>query len=187
MEINKNKKFEWNIINRMFHDNNNFLVKHHLESYDDFYDVGLSNIIKENNPLKVVVGYDEELDDFRVTCELYIGGIDGNSIYYGKPIIYDDKRSHYMYPNEARLRNMTYGFTIHYDVLIKLSYYNKENQVIRENITLPKIYMGRFPIMLQSKLCIIGKLNENTKNTLNKFIDKINHSRSNPILIKRCF
>jgi DNA-directed RNA polymerase II subunit RPB2 len=163
MEINKNKKFEWNIINRMFHDNNNFLVKHHLESYDDFYDVGLSNIIKENNPLKVVVGYDEELDDFRVTCELYIGGIDGNSIYYGKPIIYDDKRSHYMYPNEARLRNMTYGFTIHYDVLIKLSYYNKENQVIRENITLPKIYMGRFPIMLQSKLCIIGKLNENTK------------------------
>ena len=25
-----------------------------------------------------------------------------------------------MYPNEARLRNMTYGFTIHYDVEIEV-------------------------------------------------------------------
>ena len=31
--------------------------------------------------------------------------------------IYDDNDNvHFMYPNEARLRNMTYGMTIHYDV-----------------------------------------------------------------------
>ena len=50
--------------------------------------------------------------------------INADKIYYGKPIIYDAdnegmEREHYMYPNEARLRNMTYGFTIHYDVDIK--------------------------------------------------------------------
>ena len=55
--------------------------------------------------------------------------MDGSKIYYGKPIIYDgnssvevaeEKKSdnyiHYMMPNEARLRNMTYSFPIHYDV-----------------------------------------------------------------------
>ena len=46
-----------------------------------------------------------------------LGGKDGSKIYFGKPIIYDDDDNiHYMYPNEARLRNMTYGMTIHYDV-----------------------------------------------------------------------
>jgi DNA-directed RNA polymerase beta subunit len=40
-------------------------------------------------------------------------------IYFGKPVIYDEGRPHYMYPNEARLRNMTYGMTIHYDVEIE--------------------------------------------------------------------
>lgn len=50
---------------------------------------------------------------------MYFGGKDGSKIYFGKPIIYDDKNAHYMYPNEARMRNMTYGMTIHYDIDIE--------------------------------------------------------------------
>ena len=34
-------------------------------------------------------------------------------------IIYDETNTHYMCPNEARLRDMTYGMTIHYDVEIE--------------------------------------------------------------------
>ena len=68
---------------------------------------------------------------------------------------------HYMYPNEARLRNMTYGFTVHYDVDIEIVIIHgniekleKEVEVVR----LEKILLGRFPIMLQSKLCILNEL-----------------------------
>jgi DNA-directed RNA polymerase beta subunit len=56
---------------------------------------------------------------------MYLGGKDGSRLYFGKPVIYDqandqsDARAHYMYPNEARLRNMTYAMTIHYDVEIE--------------------------------------------------------------------
>jgi hypothetical protein len=49
-----------------------------------------------------------------------MGGKDGSQIYFGKPVIYDDSRAHYMYPNEARLRNMTYAMTIHYDIEVEL-------------------------------------------------------------------
>ena len=54
-----------------------------------------------------------------------------------KPIIYDEndgeKREHYMYPNEARLRNMTYGFTIHYDVDVKFKILiDKERRFFRQ-------------------------------------------------------
>ena len=41
----------WNIIEKFFYDNPQVLVKHHLESYNDFYNTGLKSIFKERNPI----------------------------------------------------------------------------------------------------------------------------------------
>ena len=60
-----------------------------------------------------------------------------------------------MYPNEARLRNMTYGFSIHYDVDVVFKIIPEEGEVINHEITLEQVFLGRFPIMLQSNLCIL--------------------------------
>ena len=107
----------WNIIDKYFNDNPDILVEHHIESYNDFFKNGIYKIFKENNPIYIQSNYDESIDDYRNQCLIYMGGKDGNKIHFGKPIIYDDDdRAHFMYPNEARLRNMTYGITIHYDV-----------------------------------------------------------------------
>jgi len=111
------EKITWNIIDKYFYDNPNILVEHHIESYNDFYKTGIYKIFKENNPIYIQSNYDETIDDYRNQCLIYLGGKDGSKIYFGKPIVYDDDDNiHYMYPNEARLRNMTYGMTIHYDV-----------------------------------------------------------------------
>jgi len=109
----------WNIINKYFEDNPQCLVRHHIESYNDFFKNGIFQIFKEKNPLMIQTQYDEEIDDYRHQCIMYFGGKEGNKIYFGKPVIYDDNSSHYMYPNEARLRNMTYGMTIHYDIEVE--------------------------------------------------------------------
>jgi DNA-directed RNA polymerase II subunit RPB2 len=109
----------WKIIDKYFEDNPQCLVRHHIESYNDFFKNGIFQIFKEKNPLTIQTQFDEEIDDYRNQCIMYFGGKNGDKIYFGKPVIYDDERSHYMFPNEARLRNMTYGMTVHYDIEIE--------------------------------------------------------------------
>ena len=109
----------WTMIDTYFKDAPDSLVSHNLESYNEFFKTGIYQIFKEKNPIRLESNYDKNKDDYKNKCEIYLGGRDGNKISFGKPIIYDsDDNSHYMFPNEARLRNMTYGMTIHYDIEI---------------------------------------------------------------------
>ena len=148
----------WTIINKYFEDNPYALVKHHLDTYNDFYNNGIHNILKSNNPIQIMKLQDPTTKEFMLRCNLYIGGKEGDKIYFGKPVIFDDDREHYMYPNEARLRNMTYGVTIHYDVDVEYFITDDNGETNTITSTLEKIYMGRFPIMVQSDLCILHGL-----------------------------
>jgi len=110
----------WKIIDSYFRDNPQSLVMHHIESYNDFYKKGIFQIFRDNNPLRISSRYDDEIGDFRNKCELYLGGKSGQKLYFGKPVISDSDKTHYMYPNDARLRNMSYSMTIHYDIEIEI-------------------------------------------------------------------
>ena len=154
------ENISWKLIDKYFKDNPNCLVDHHLESFNDFFRNGIKRIFHENNPIRFIEREEEGLEpNKRNECLLYLGGKDGTRIYYGKPVIYDDNNSHYMFPNEARLRNMTYGITIHYDVDVEFIYY-ADDEKKTHNMVLEKIYLGRFPIMLQSELCVLNKMNK---------------------------
>ena len=43
---------------------------------------------------------DSETKNFKYRANLYLGGKNGDKLYFGKPIIFDEDREHYMYPNE---------------------------------------------------------------------------------------
>ena len=157
--------FIWELIDKYFTNDHHILIKHQQESYNLFFEKDIFKIIKENNPLKFSkYTYDDEVaeKDKVVTGEyemaLYIGGKSGDRIYFGKPIIYDSENEvKFMYPNEARLRNMTYGMTIHYDVEIDVKI-KTDDIDYEETIELNKLYFGRFPIMIQSKFCLMNGL-----------------------------
>ena len=156
-KLNKDN-ISWNLIDKYFSDNPNNLVAHHLESYNIFCNSGINKIFHENNPIRFIESEDEETNsEKRNECLLYLGGKDGSRIYFGKPVIYDDTHTHYMYPNDARLRNMTYGTSIHYDVDVEFIYYVGEERVLHTE-QLNKIFLGNFPIMVQSNLCILNGL-----------------------------
>ena len=159
------ENISWKLIDKYFKDNANCLVAHHLDSFNDFFRSGINRIFHENNPIRFIEREEESSSSSeknRNECKLYLGGKSGNKIYYGKPVIYDDNNAHYMFPNDARLRNMTYGITIHYDVEVDFIYF-KDGIKLLHSITLDKIYLGRFPIMLQSELCILNTLDKNVR------------------------
>uniref|UniRef100_A0A6C0KNB0 DNA-directed RNA polymerase n=1 Tax=viral metagenome TaxID=1070528 RepID=A0A6C0KNB0_9ZZZZ len=161
----------WNLIDKYFKDNPYNLVAHHLDSYNDFFSKGIFQIFRENNPIRFVERESDKNDtNFKKEepreCHIFFGGKNGDKIYFGKPIIYDDssdsnqKYSHYMYPNDARLRNMTYGVTIHYD--IEVDFFENGEKIV-ESKTFDKIYLGCFPIMLHSNQCILKGLSNEAR------------------------
>lgn len=111
----KSENFVWDIVDKHFSENPQSLVRHHVESYNDFFKQNIYKIFKEKNPVQIVSKYDESIGEYRSKCNMYIGGKNGDLIHFAKPVIYDSN-AHYMFPNEARLRNMTYAMTIHVDV-----------------------------------------------------------------------
>ena len=166
----------WSIIDRYFKDNPNVLVRHHLESYNDFLSNGIARIMKDRNPIILEKDENKETGKYNSVIEIYFGGVQGDRISFSKPIIYDEmvnadggseeaakekekSRAHFMYPNEARLRNMTYGMTIHCDVDVIYRVFDPaQNTVLNERLELKQLSLGRFPIMLQSNACILNGL-----------------------------
>jgi DNA-directed RNA polymerase II subunit RPB2 len=157
------EEIAWKIIDKFFAQDPNMLVKHHLESYNDFFNNKIHNIFKEKNPILIMKEQDEDTKEYKYKAELYIGGSSGKLIYFGKPVIYDEHREHYMFPNEARLRNMSYALTIHVDVEIVYYIMNEDGTYGETRSLLEKIYLGKFPIMLNSDLCVLNKLDKITK------------------------
>ena len=171
----------WNLIDKYFKDNQYNLVAHHLDSYNDFFSKGIYQIFRENNPIRFIERETESAGEKENTknksikigdkenpneCLIYLAGKNGDKLYFGKPVIYDEENTkpypHYMYPNDARLRNMTYGVTIHYDIDVEYNYYSGDKK-IHETKIYEKIYLGRFPIMIHSNLCILKGLTTETR------------------------
>jgi DNA-directed RNA polymerase II subunit RPB2 len=168
----------WKCINSYFEDNPYCLIQHHIDSYNDFYENQIFKIFRENNKieLRIQKSSDNE-DEFSFKCIFYFGGKLNNSmedeldnkkkdeilprIYFGKPILYDKSNTHLLYPNEARIRNMNYSMSIHYDLDIEYLEYNKshnEYKKVGSLIKYEKIFLGKFPIMVQSKFCVLWNL-----------------------------
>ena len=161
-----NPEFAWNLLDKYFQDNPTALVDHHLNSFNNFFEHGINQIFREKNPIKIMKEQNTETRDYRLKANIYLAGREGNKIYYGKPIIFDDNNEHYMYPNEARLRNFTYGISIHYDVDIEYFITEEDGKITEKHETLSKIFLGRFPIMLRSKLCILNGFDKNVRYTM---------------------
>jgi DNA-directed RNA polymerase II subunit RPB2 len=158
----------WNIIDSYFRDIPNYIVRHHVDSYNDFVDNKIPLVFKNLNHQEVI-RYDKDDSSIRYTIDIYYGGVEANKYRFSKPTIMDhvSKTMKQMYPNEARLKNLTYGFDVFYDVDIFFTIQKGETKVLdRQPIYgdefCKNMYLGKIPIILHSNMCILNKLNNET-------------------------
>jgi DNA-directed RNA polymerase subunit B len=117
------------------------LVGQHLDSFNRFIREELQQVVDSVGKLTPKIeGYVVELGDIHVD-EPSIREADGSE--------------HKLYPNEARIRNLTYASKLHLD----MTPVRKEGSVSTRLETM-RIYIGDLPIMLRSEKCHLHGLSD---------------------------
>jgi DNA-directed RNA polymerase subunit B len=120
------------------------LVRQHLDSFNEFIDHGLQEVIDEvgeipievpESPYKVKLGQIWIIDPQTRITGPYATEVDGTK--------------HEIYPMEARLRNLTYAAPIALEMTPVIDGREQDTELV---------YVGNIPVMLKSKLCFLSQL-----------------------------
>jgi DNA-directed RNA polymerase II subunit RPB2 len=148
----------WTIIESYFQGKHlERLVRHQLESYNNFISNQIDRTIDMFNPVHIASEQDYDPKSKYYALEIFIT-FENFKIH--RPQIQENNGStKIMFPQEARLRNFTYASAMMIDINIKFVVRTGENM---ENIqtlykTLSKIHIGKLPIMLKSDICVLSQ------------------------------
>lgn len=142
------------------------LTQHHVESYDQFLQRDLRAIIASHNPILIYKNPKARSEDksFKYKVEIFIGGENANDISVCTPtvILQEGADVRLMYPNEARLRNLTYAVQVEAKVLIRTHITldapptpEATSNVVSTDIIVDKIPLCNIPLMLHSRYCML--------------------------------
>jgi DNA-directed RNA polymerase II subunit RPB2 len=160
-----------------FNTNDYPFTRHHIESYDQFLSQDLPAIIASNNPI-LLLNDSRDVSEvarskyYEYKAEIFIGGLKGDRLFIGSPTVslQDSEEIRLMFPNEARLRNLTYSSLVEADIVVRITYTSPNPSgrgvITREQILDPAAdasqygYLAKFPlfkipIMLHSRYCIL--------------------------------
>ena len=129
------------------------LVRHQLESYDHFINHQIQKTIEMFNPVRIHSehDYDVENDTYGLEVVIYFE----NFKLYPPQIHENNGATKMMLPQEARLRNFTYASTMTVDIRIEYIVRNSGNEPTILRKFLPKINIGKMPIMVKSSVCVL--------------------------------
>jgi len=128
------------LIEKYFKDHS--IVESNIASFNNFVDKNIHGIVEEVGEIIPTI-IPPEIQEFIIKFD---------KITVEKPqIIEADGSKNPIYPNEARLRNLSYSAPIYLDVSVRI------DGVQREKFTTP---IGRLPIMLKSKYCHLKGLDK---------------------------
>jgi DNA-directed RNA polymerase II subunit RPB2 len=148
----------WDVIESYFKGQHlDRLVRHQLESYNNFVGYQIIKTIEMFNPVHIASEQDYDAKSGKYALEIFIT-FENFHIY--RPQIHENNGAiKLMFPQEARLRNFTYASAMTIDINIKYVIRNGENLENAQTIykTLPKIHIGKLPIMLKSSICVLNQ------------------------------
>lgn len=135
--------------------NSSRLVRHQIESYNNFINLQMQETIRMFNNIKIrsVKDYNPEKDLYGLEIEI---NFDSLKIY--PPQIYENNGStKMMLPMEARSRNFTYASNMTINVAVKYTIRDTVEMDQPRVITkvIPKVNIGKIPIMVKSSICVL--------------------------------
>ena len=162
----------WHIIESYFKGQHlERLVRHQLESYNNFVGYQIIKTIEMFNPVHIVSEQDFDPVSKKHSLEIYVT-FENFQIY--RPQIHENNGAiKLMFPQEARLRNFTYASAMTIDINIKYIIRSGANLDNMQTFykTIPKVHIGKLPIMLKSNICVLNQYKhfENTQTGECKF------------------
>ena len=131
------------------------LVRHQIESYNHFINYQIQRTINMFNPVVIRSENDYVEERGQYFLEAHVSF--ENFKLYPPQIHENNGATKMMLPQEAKLRNFTYASGMTVDVKIKYIVRNTENMDTPKIIekTLPKINIGKMPIMVKSSICVL--------------------------------
>ena len=133
------------------------LVRHQIESYNHFINYQAQRTIQMFNPVIIRSENDFVEEHGKYFLELNVSF--ENFKLYPPQIHENNGATKIMFPQEAKLRNFTYASTMTVDLQIQYIVRNTEQMDSPKIITrtLPKINIGKMPIMLKSSICVLNQ------------------------------
>ena len=131
------------------------LVRHQIESYNHFINYQIQRTIEMFNPVTIRSENDFVESEGKYMLEIMVHF--ENFKLYPPQIHENNGATKMMLPQEAKLRNFTYASGMTIDVHIQYIIRNQENMDTPRIIekVLPKINIGKMPIMLKSSICVL--------------------------------
>tara|TARA_Y100001935_G_C17310110_1_gene515290 strand:+ start:1906 stop:5607 length:3702 start_codon:yes stop_codon:yes gene_type:complete len=163
----------WDVIDTFFRDTSYYKSQHQIDSFNELIfseENGIRNIIKRENPFIIYKGQDANTGKFDYEIRIHFGEtLDENgevingkdNIFVSSPAMYDNENMKEMFPNDARIRNLTYKSNIFCNVGIQYIFHKTNDEggsIPSKIVNFEKINIGSIPIMVHSKLCLLHKL-----------------------------
>nr|ANJ43287.1 RNA polymerase II beta subunit [Sugiyamaella mastotermitis] len=163
----------WTVISSFFDEKG--LVSQQLDSFDEFIESTIQELVHEDPSLILDQPAQHTTPDDNISKRYEITF---DKIYLSRPTMTEaDGSTHPMFPQEARLRNLTYSSPLYVD-MHKRVLYSKDSEFESEQEWLPdpnepeepisKVYIGKVPIMLRSRFCMLRGLRDHEFYELNE-------------------
>ncbi|KAJ1660661.1 DNA-dependent RNA polymerase II [Dispira simplex] len=166
----------WTVISSFFEEKG--LVRQQLDSFDEFIQNTMQELVDENQNLVMqtsVQGHSSDVDIIK-RYHIRLG-----QIYLSKPTMTEsDGSTHDMFPQEARLRNLTYASPLFMDMrkqILLADPGDPRNQGLHTFSEMhttevyeecdksspgdtTKVFIGKMPIMLRSEFCVLSNMTD---------------------------
>lgn len=167
------EKIENIILDKYFKTFSYPFTHHQINSYDQFISKDIPAIIKSENPILILqepIGTHNKKDIYAYQIEIFIGGVEGDRFYIGTPTLSlkNSEEVRLLFPNEARLRNLSYACNVEVDIFVRVTFTTMNpsggnptktvvilDPALEKYSYLSKVNLFKIPLMLHSRYCLL--------------------------------